>query len=102
MGAVGVEKDMVTYNTVINALARCGRVTEATVHLHAMKEQGLSPDVVTFGTLIHACAMSARRHAALALFAEMVRYFFKSRNNAAMGKHMHTHLHEYIFISSFL
>lgn len=68
-----VKPDMVTYNTVINALGRCGRVKEATVHLHAMKEQGLSPDLVTFGTLIHACAQSARREAALALFAELVR-----------------------------
>lgn len=68
----GVQPDMVTYNTVINALGRCGRVVEATEHLHAMKEQGLSPDVVTFGTLIHACAQSARREPALALFSELV------------------------------
>lgn len=68
-----VKPDNVTYNTVINALGRCGRVKEATVHLHAMKEQGLSPDVVTFGTLIHACAQSAKREPALALFAELVR-----------------------------
>ena len=72
-----VKPDMVTYNTVINALGRCGRVKEATVHLHAMKEQGLSPDLVTFGTLIHACAQSARREAALALFAELVRKVVK-------------------------
>ena len=63
---------MVSYNTVINALGRCGRVQEAMEHLHAMKEQQLSPDVVTFGTLIHACAQSAKKDAALALFAEMV------------------------------
>ena len=69
----GVEPDMVSYNTVINALGRCGRVQEAMEYLHRMKEQGLSPDVVTFGTLIHACAQSARKDAALALFAEMVR-----------------------------
>lgn len=71
-----VKPDNVTYNTVINALGRCGRVKEATVHLHAMKEQGLSPDVVTFGTLIHACAQSAKREPALALFAELVRSLF--------------------------
>lgn len=73
MSEAGVEPDMVTYNTVINALARCGRVQEATDHVRAMKDQGLSPDVVTFGTLIHACAQSSRREAALALFAELVR-----------------------------
>lgn len=63
---------MVTYNTVINALGRCGRVAEATVHLNAMKEQGLTPDIVTFGTLIHASAQGGRTEAALALFAELV------------------------------
>lgn len=79
---------MVTYNTVINALARCGRIEEASVHLRAMKEQGLSPDVVTFGTLIHACAMSAKREAALALFAEMVRGLGEGRpGRAGPGVH---------------
>ena len=76
MSEARIEPDMVTYNTVINALARCGRVKEAMDHVQAMKDQGLSPDVVTFGTLIHACAQSSRREAALALFAELVRFIF--------------------------
>ncbi|CBJ32428.1 conserved unknown protein [Ectocarpus siliculosus] len=81
----GVKPDNVTYNTVINALGRCGRVKEATVHLHAMKEQGLSPDVVTFGTLIHACAQSAKREPALALFAELVSRGLKPNLEAYKG-----------------
>jgi pentatricopeptide repeat protein len=75
-GRKGLDADTITHNSLINAYARCGRVTEALSAFDAMRAsarrgEGPQPDVVTFSTAIHACGLAGDAHRAMALLREM-------------------------------
>ena len=46
------QPDMITYNSLINALGNNGDLDEAHMHFKEMKERRLTPDVFTYSSLI--------------------------------------------------
>lgn len=49
------EKDLVSYNTMIGALAKAGRSKDAFTIFYSMKEAGVKPDKFTYTSLVDAC-----------------------------------------------
>ncbi len=47
------EPDVVTFNTLIDALCKAGEVDKAAFIFEVMKHRGSGPNVVTFNSLIH-------------------------------------------------
>ncbi|MQL98853.1 hypothetical protein Taro_031568 [Colocasia esculenta] len=58
MRARGCEPDLVSFNTLINARAKSGRVPPGTAPqlLSEVRRSGLRPDTVTYNTLLSACS----------------------------------------------
>ena len=52
----GIQANVVTYNSVINACARCGDAKRAEHWFQKMVAQGVQPGVLTFNSLVNACA----------------------------------------------
>ncbi len=52
----GVARDVITYNTLINACARENLSERAQLVFNAMKRQGVVPDDITYSSLISAYA----------------------------------------------
>lgn len=50
---VGVEPDIVSYNTVIKAFVEMGQLEKAVSMLEEMEKKGCEPDQFTFNTLLH-------------------------------------------------
>ncbi|TVU12202.1 hypothetical protein EJB05_45835, partial [Eragrostis curvula] len=70
----GIEPDLVSFNTLINAMAKsgCSAAGVALDLLAQVREAGLRPDVITYNTLISACSQSSNLDDAVAVFEEMV------------------------------
>jgi pentatricopeptide repeat protein len=73
MVAKGLEPDVITYNSVINAYAQSGDSASAVRQFEAMVAKGLEPDVITYSSVINVCARSkpADVHAAKAAVARL-------------------------------
>jgi pentatricopeptide repeat protein len=69
----GVEPDLVSFNTLINAMAksRCLAAGVAPDLLLEVRQAGLRPDVITYNTLISACSKSSNLDDAVTIFEEM-------------------------------
>ncbi|KAK6934134.1 Pentatricopeptide repeat [Dillenia turbinata] len=67
--------DVCTYNIMINACCRFGRLVDGWKVIDEMRERGIHPNVVTFGTLIHWLCKDLRLNEALQLKKEMLRVF---------------------------
>ncbi|KAL6606005.1 hypothetical protein ACP70R_041658 [Stipagrostis hirtigluma subsp. patula] len=70
----GIEPDLVSFNTLINARAKSGCLAAGVALdlLHEVREAGLRPDVITYNTLISACSQSSNLDDAVAVFEEMI------------------------------
>merc|ERR1719464_1880801 len=60
MEEVGLEPNLVSYNTVINACAILGEASKAVTWLACMTEKGITPDLVTYSTLCKAFAREGK------------------------------------------
>ncbi|KAK3128626.1 hypothetical protein QOZ80_6BG0464320 [Eleusine coracana subsp. coracana] len=70
----GVEPDLVSFNTLINAMAKSGCLAAGVALdlLFEVRQAGLRPDVITYNTLISACSQSSNLEDALSVFEEMM------------------------------
>jgi len=68
-----IECNSITYNTMINSLARCGMMHEVPQMLEDMKASSppVEPDIVTFSTIIKGYSMSGDIDKALDFFVHM-------------------------------
>jgi pentatricopeptide repeat protein len=60
-----------TYNAMVDALARAGRIDDAHALLERMKERGTQPSVVTYTALVRACVRHGRPDLAADFYVEM-------------------------------
>eukprot|EP00928_Gymnodinium_smaydae_P052803 TRINITY_DN36964_c0_g1_i1.p1 TRINITY_DN36964_c0_g1~~TRINITY_DN36964_c0_g1_i1.p1 ORF type:complete len:661 (+),score=174.99 TRINITY_DN36964_c0_g1_i1:89-2071(+) len=67
----GMQLTIVTYNTLVDACARCGTMAKIPQLLQAMAEQGISPTVVTYSAIIKGYCQESRIDRALEVFDEM-------------------------------
>lgn len=56
MEAAGVQADVGTFNTLINACAGQGEVERALCVVQRMQQEGVAPDAITYTSLLKACA----------------------------------------------
>ncbi|WVZ82134.1 hypothetical protein U9M48_029432, partial [Paspalum notatum var. saurae] len=70
----GIEPDLVSFNTLINARAKSGCLAAGVALdlLSEVRQSGLRPDVITYNTLISACSQSSNLEDAVKVFEEMV------------------------------
>ncbi|CAN6164746.1 unnamed protein product [Urochloa humidicola] len=70
----GIEPDLVSFNTLINARAKSGCLAAGVALdlLFEVRQAGLRPDVITYNTLISACSQSSNLEDAVTVFEEMV------------------------------
>ncbi|KAL6861870.1 hypothetical protein ACP4OV_017570 [Aristida adscensionis] len=70
----GIEPDLVSFNTLINARAKSGCLAAGVALdlLHEVRQAGLRPDVITYNTLISACSHSSNLDDAVTVFEEMI------------------------------
>ena len=62
MSSDGIAPDIVSFNTIIGAYAREGRIDDVNALYDALQRQQLKPDVFTFGTMINAyCKVSIKK-----------------------------------------
>ena len=60
MDEMGINKTVVTYNTVISACARAGEVGTAKNLLQKMKRNGVQPNIISFNSVMTACVTTSR------------------------------------------
>ncbi|KAI4976399.1 hypothetical protein ZWY2020_050006 [Hordeum vulgare] len=74
MRGQGIEPDLVSFNTLINASAKSGCLAPGAAFdlLHEVRQAGLRPDVITYNTLISACSQGSILDDAVAVFEEMI------------------------------
>ncbi|XP_037457682.1 pentatricopeptide repeat-containing protein At3g18110, chloroplastic-like [Triticum dicoccoides] len=74
MRGQGIEPDLVSFNTLINASAKSGCLAPGAAFdlLHEVRQAGLRPDVITYNTLISACSQGSILDDAVAVFKEMI------------------------------
>lgn len=70
----GIEPDLVSFNTLINARAKSGSLPAgiALDLLLEVRQAGLRPDVITYNTLISVCSKGSNLDDAVAVFEEMI------------------------------
>ncbi|KAG2604856.1 pentatricopeptide repeat-containing protein At3g18110, chloroplastic-like isoform X1 [Panicum virgatum] len=70
----GIEPDLVSFNTLINARAKSGCLAAGVALdlLFEVRQAGLRPDVITYNTLISACSQSSNLEDAVTVFEEMM------------------------------
>merc|ERR1712008_236879 len=73
----GLEADVVTYNSLINACAKKGSVEKAEKLLKELEDKGLKANVVTYTSLINACAKAGNVEKAEKFFEELEDKGFK-------------------------
>ncbi|XP_020588535.1 pentatricopeptide repeat-containing protein At3g18110, chloroplastic isoform X2 [Phalaenopsis equestris] len=75
MRKIGLEPDLVSFNTLINARAKSGQVPAgaALELLQDVRGSGLKPDTITYNTLINACSQSPNLQEAVSIFEDMMR-----------------------------
>jgi pentatricopeptide repeat protein len=64
--------DIVTYNTLLNAISKRGMIEEALVIFQSIRENGCQVVLITYNTLIDALAKKGEVIKAMALFDEMI------------------------------
>ncbi|CAH9100293.1 unnamed protein product, partial [Cuscuta europaea] len=69
---VGVQLDVVTYNTLIPAYCQFFGINEGYSVLERMRESGIRPDVVTYNSLISGAARHSLLSRCIDLFDEML------------------------------
>eukprot|EP01018_Ginkgo_biloba_P019886 Gb_33699 [translate_table: standard] len=76
MRSKGCEPDLVTFNILINARTKAGRMVRGSAIdlLHEVRRAGLRPDVITYNTLISACAAGCNSSEAKDVFRDMEQY----------------------------
>ncbi|KAM3698244.1 hypothetical protein ACB098_06G174000 [Castanea mollissima] len=67
--------DTCTYNILIKACCRSGRLEDARYVFDEMRRRGVCPNVVTFGTLIHQLCLNFQLEEAFKLKNDMVRAY---------------------------
>jgi len=75
MKARRIRCNTITYNTMLNALARCGMMCEVPMLLKDMQmsEPPVHPDIVTYSTLVKGYCMAGELDKSLELFEDMKR-----------------------------
>ena len=81
MAGVKVLPDQVTFNTMINGYAQCGRVDDAERVLELMKKKDIEPSTITLNTMMVAYINGGRADA-----VEQVEQVF--------GADAHTNIHK--------
>ena len=71
MPKVGLEPDVISYNSAIAALGKSGRPDEAVQLMKEMPSRGLSADGITYASALSALANSGLWEEALALLKEV-------------------------------
>lgn len=73
MKSKGVEPDLVSFNTLINARAKSGKMRpgSALELLNEVRQSGLRPDSITYNTLISACSHYSNLEDAVRVFSNM-------------------------------
>lgn len=61
----GIKPDTYSYNTVMSALIRVGRISDAEAMLDSMRENGVHPDITTYNTILYAWVNSNAKNAAV-------------------------------------
>lgn len=85
-------KDLVSHNTVINALTRAGKAEEAFAAFYTMKRSGIKPDKFTYTSLVKACVQEGDMQELLfdmqekGVKADLVMYNFMIRTLCDVGK----------------
>ncbi|KAL5839751.1 hypothetical protein ACOSQ4_012359 [Xanthoceras sorbifolium] len=59
-GKLGVEPDLVSYNTVVKALCEMDSYDSASMLLDDMEKNGINPDLITFNTLLYELYLKGR------------------------------------------
>jgi len=72
---ISAEKCIVSWTSMIAALAMHGRADEAIRVFHEMEESGVSPDGVTFISLLYACSHSGLVEQGCAFFSKMRNFY---------------------------
>ncbi|CAL9124214.1 unnamed protein product [Musa acuminata var. zebrina] len=69
----GLEPDLVSFNTLINAKAKAGSLAPglALELLQEVRRSGLRPDAITYNTLISACSRMSNLEDAVSIFKDM-------------------------------
>eukprot|EP00927_Polykrikos_kofoidii_P041289 TRINITY_DN35208_c1_g2_i1.p1 TRINITY_DN35208_c1_g2~~TRINITY_DN35208_c1_g2_i1.p1 ORF type:complete len:1133 (+),score=224.31 TRINITY_DN35208_c1_g2_i1:194-3592(+) len=67
-----VDLSVVTYNTLVDACARCGRMDRVPALLDDMVSLGVSPNVITYSTMVKGHCQAGDLPSALALLGRMV------------------------------
>lgn len=73
MLAAKVQFSIVTYNTLVDACARCQQMVNAPALLEEMAQQGIQPNVITYSTVIKGYCQEYRLDKAFELMEEMKR-----------------------------
>ena len=61
----GIEPNVVTFNSLIAAMCKCGQSDNATRLLESMISSGISPDIITYTVLLDGLYKSGRSKEAL-------------------------------------
>ncbi|CAK9033739.1 unnamed protein product [Durusdinium trenchii] len=69
----GIPCNTITYNTMLNALARCGRMHDVPQLLADMRDSNppVQPDIITYSTLVKGCCIAGDVDRAFSLLEEM-------------------------------
>ncbi|KAI4352134.1 hypothetical protein L6164_006415 [Bauhinia variegata] len=62
----------ITYNTLIDGLCKCGRISYVWELLDEMRDRGQPPDLVIYGLLLHAFCKNKHLDRAIGLFKQIV------------------------------
>ncbi len=77
----GIKPDIISYNTVIYAYCRNGRMREASRIFSEMKDSGLVPDVVTYNTFVASYAADSMFVEAIDVVQYMIKHGSKPNQN---------------------
>jgi len=72
MREAGIPPNIVTYNTVMNAFAKIGRLNEVEKFYVELMDEALIPDGYTYGALVQACARAKRPDLAEQYFMQLM------------------------------
>merc|ERR1719247_848404 len=66
-----VELSIVTYNTIIDGCARCGRMEQLPKLMEDMKTHGVKPNIITYSTMLKGHCQNGNIQAGFAILEEM-------------------------------
>merc|ERR1719235_2164204 len=67
----GVACNTITYNTILDACAKCCAMCRASEVLEAMREASVEPDIITYSTIVKGHCLEGNIDKALAILKEM-------------------------------